>query len=273
MINQPVLNSKTAALPLLQYTVSYSDKYLLPDDPHLDESHIHDCYELYINLRGDVSFLVNNHVYPVNAGDVIVTRPGDVHLCILNSACVHEHFCLWISVPNDAALSALLQDVFGKERYAFGGVCEKLANLLSSLRSSDKTVWQKTAWLLQLLALMEEKRGNSVGDLSAVMPHEVQNIVDDINENFAQMRSVGDILDRHYVSRATLTRWFHKYMHLSPKDFLEAKKLSYAKSLLESGMSVTDVYMQAGFGDCSHFIAVFKKRFGETPFRYKNHAK
>ena len=62
-------------------------------------------------------------------------------------------------------------------------------------------------------------------------------------------------------------------MHLSPKEFLEAKKLSYAKALLESGKSVTDVYTQVGFGDCSHFIAVFKKRFGETPFRYKSNKK
>lgn len=273
MINQPVLNSKTAALPLLRYTVSYSDKYLLPDDPQLDESHIHDCYELYIKLGGDVSFLVNNHLYSVQAGDVIVTRPGDVHLCILNSACVHEHFCLWISVPDDAELAAFLQDVFGKERYTFGNTRDKLTALLSAMRSQDKTVWQQTACLLQVLSLLRENGESHVDDICAVMPHEMQMIVDDINENFAQMRSIGDILARHYVSRATLARWFRKYMHLSPKEFLEAKKLSHAKSLLEGGMSVTDVYMQAGFGDCSHFIAVFKKRFGETPLRYKNHAK
>ena len=47
-------------------------------------------------------------------------------------------------------------------------------------------------------------------------------------------------------------------------------RLAYAKKLWDEGASVTDACMGAGFADCSHFIAVFKRRFGDTPFRYKS---
>ena len=83
----------------------YVNEYHTPKDPVLDPSHIHGYYEIYLNLTGDISFLVNNHIYAVQHGDMILTRPGDVHVCILNSPCVHEHVCLWLDMPLGHALA------------------------------------------------------------------------------------------------------------------------------------------------------------------------
>jgi AraC-like DNA-binding protein len=57
---------------------------------------------------------------------------------------------------------------------------------------------------------------------------------------------------------------------MSPHTFLEEKKLAYAKQLLMGGASVTDACFGAGFSDNSHFISVFKRKFGETPYKYKS---
>ena len=40
-----------------------------------DDAHIHDYCEVYFNVSGNVSFAVENKVYPVNTGDIIISKP------------------------------------------------------------------------------------------------------------------------------------------------------------------------------------------------------
>ena len=62
--------------------------------PTFPQPHSHDCYEFYINVSGDVSFLVENSLYPLSRGDVIIARPGEQHHCVYRSDKPHKMF--WI---------------------------------------------------------------------------------------------------------------------------------------------------------------------------------
>ena len=44
------------------------------------------------------------------------------------------------------------------------------------------------------------------------------------NNQFDQIQYINEIYDKFFVSPATLTRWFRKYIHLSPKEFLESNR-------------------------------------------------
>ena len=270
MIHHPTLDRTAVSFADTRYTISYKNDYHRPEDPELDESHIHGCYEIYFNLSGDVAFLVNNRIYAVQSGDVVFTAPGDVHLCIYNKACVHEHFCLWIQDSEDSAVITFLRNSFSEHQYSFLKERERLTELFHRLRSCEDPSLRQTALFLRLLTLLSDGGEKLPHEDQPLIPIEMQRIVDDINEHFVEFRHISDVQKRHYVSRATLDRWFRKYIHLSPKEFLEAKKLSYAKSLLENGTSVTDACIRAGFSDCSHFIALFRRRFGQTPLQFKN---
>ena len=73
--------------------VKYVD--ILPDDPtNSHDDHIHTECEIYINLTGDVSFMVENKIYPVRSGSVIITKPCEYHHCIFHSNRSHGH--LWV---------------------------------------------------------------------------------------------------------------------------------------------------------------------------------
>lgn len=72
-------------------------------------------------------------------------------------------------------------------------------------------------------------------------------------------------------SLATFKRDFEKIFHLSPSRWLQQKRLQEAYFLIkEKGRAPSDVYLDLGFEDLSHFSFAFKKRFGVAPSLVRN---
>ena len=76
--------------------VRYPDSEVTKELISRTHSHIHSFCEVYVNVSGDVSFVVEGKVYPIGYGDVIITKPNEFHHCVFHSERAHEHYCLWI---------------------------------------------------------------------------------------------------------------------------------------------------------------------------------
>jgi len=78
--------------------------------------------------------------------------------------------------------------------------------------------------------------------------------------------TINGVAEQIGVSRRTLNRLFNAE-ETTPTRWLWARRLELSKSLLESsaGQRVTDVALNCGFSDFSHFSRAFKSRFGMTP--------
>jgi AraC-like DNA-binding protein len=67
-------------------------------------------------------------------------------------------------------------------------------------------------------------------------------------------------------SLATFKRDFEKIFHTSPGRWLQQKRLAQAYYLIkEKGEKPSDVYLEVGFEDLSHFSFAFKKEYGKAP--------
>lgn len=67
-------------------------------------------------------------------------------------------------------------------------------------------------------------------------------------------------------SLATFKRDFAKIFELSPNKWLQKKRLEEARYLIkEKGRKPSEVYLEVGFEDLSHFSFAFKKNFGIAP--------
>ncbi|MBE6559061.1 MAG: helix-turn-helix domain-containing protein, partial [Ruminococcaceae bacterium] len=217
-------------------------------------------------------FLVNNNLYPVPEGDVVISRPGDIHMGIFHKAAVQEHICIWIDADFASPMFSFLRKEDFCPLFSFDEKTKKelmsLAFSLLDICENEGSELKKASYLLRILTIFEKDASPDAAAQSDI-PEPLQKILDDIHGNFAEIRSVSDILASHFVSSATLTRWFRQHLHTSPREYLESVRLSNAAVLLANGHSVTDACMRSGFSDCSHFIVLFKKKFGETPLKYK----
>lgn len=69
-------------------------------------------------------------------------------------------------------------------------------------------------------------------------------------------------------SLATFKRDFEKIFYLSPSRWLQLRRLQEAHYLIkEKGQAPSDVYLELGFENLSHFSFAFKKKYGVAPSR------
>lgn len=82
--------------------------------------------------------------------------------------------------------------------------------------------------------------------------------------------TVKDLSDICSVSDTYLRYLFKSEYNLSPIDYINKLRLSYAESLLLSGeYSVSDVCFMSGFNDTSYFSRSYKKFYGIPPMKAK----
>ena len=71
------------------------------------------------------------------------------------------------------------------------------------------------------------------------------------------------------VSPAYYRREFNRVYGTSPKEYFDALRIQYAKSLLETGyFSQKEIAMRCGFADVAYFRTVFKRKIGKSIRQY-----
>jgi AraC-like DNA-binding protein len=91
-----------------------------------------------------------------------------------------------------------------------------------------------------------------------------------IDANPADQHSLSQLSSLVAMSPFLFARVFRELIGVPPHRYLVQLRLARARTLLESGMSVTDTCYAAGFNNLSHFIRTFRRHFGLAPSAMKH---
>lgn len=92
-----------------------------------------------------------------------------------------------------------------------------------------------------------------------------------IHENYMNQILLQDIANQANISVGECCRCFRSMNLQSPNQYLLQYRISRAMEFLNNTeLSVTEIAMQCGFNDTSHFIQYFKKKTGMTPLEYRS---
>lgn len=236
--------------------------------------HIHDLCEIYVNLTGNVSFIVEKNIYSIKPGDIIITKPYEYHHCIYNDDSDHLHYWIMFSSHENPELFdffmerkrgtdnliRLPDDISGE----FLSLCERITKVNPMHRISSMALFfEIISYIAKGLAKY------NVQDANKNLPANVSNILNYINKNYYKINNINSLAADFHISIATLERYFKKHLSMTPKRYIEDKKLSHACMMLRQNYSVTEACFESGFDDYSHFITIFKKNFQTTPLKYK----
>ncbi|MBO5649760.1 MAG: helix-turn-helix domain-containing protein [Clostridia bacterium] len=250
--------------------IFYESRFTTIDDARNDGEHIHDFYEIYVNLAGDVSFLVEDNLYAIARGDIILSAPNKLHRCIYHSDCVHEHFCVWMKDIPYAPLKEQMKNSHkivlpDQQRDALIQHCFTFNNCHDDPSLQFRAA-QSFFGILDIISsgAVQSQTGPQI------LPEPLSEIMNYISSRFKDPTcTTTQICKDFYISKSTLCRRFHRYLQTTPSDYIESKRLSEAKKLLLTGHSVQNACISSGFSDCSYFIMRFRRKFGITPYRFQ----
>lgn len=266
MASQTIFFPPIEAFPF-QITYTEIDRYSPRNTFH---SHTHPQCELYINVSGDVSFMVEDRIYPVSRGNIILARPNEYHHCIYHSDALHKHFWILFSSDQNAQLLSSVLDRHASGQNLFTlppEQTEVLLHLCHQMAQQPQSQIAQYSRFFQLMQLLEDAHSADIGPSNC--PKALVNALDYIAAHFHEPLSIAQLARQAYVSINTLERLFAAELNMSPSAYLRKKRLAFAARLLLQGCSVTAACEESGFSDCAYFISVFRKAYGMTPLQYK----
>lgn len=86
-----------------------------------------------------------------------------------------------------------------------------------------------------------------------------------IEADYARELTLDDLAAAAGLSAYYFARAFRRIVGLPPHRYLTAVRLRHAARLLTQGAAVTRTCYEVGFGSLSHFVTLFRKRFGVVP--------
>jgi len=92
-----------------------------------------------------------------------------------------------------------------------------------------------------------------------------------LKDHAAEPVTLGDLARQAHVSQSHLGFLFRSELGTTFKLLLQQQRIEHAKQLLRGGqrLRITDVALQVGFGDLSHFEKSFRRLVGVSPRSYR----
>jgi YesN/AraC family two-component response regulator len=144
--------------------------------------------------------------------------------------------------------------------------------LESQAKSSSHLLFLQTL-LVQLLILssrqMDAGHEQHLGHPSS-MHEKVSEIVQYINDHFADPLNLASVAGQFYISPYYLCRIFKEATGFTFNEYLSGVRLKEAQRLLrETRLKVVQIVEKAGFGSIAQFGRVFKEANGISPVNYR----
>ena len=252
------------------------------DTPENHKLHINNYLEVYVYVQGNHQYMVENKIYSLQRGDIILISPREVHKALPLESCMYERFYLLVDErcfddfvynPLSALLKpcANMENLISPQPEIRKRILDLLYGISDCFTKDENRQTQALGLVLQLLDLCIRQRMHTAPSENAVasVPQLLEKILFYVAENTASIQSTVQIADALGISSQYLSSYFSKHIGTPLSVYVQTKKIALAKDLLDQGADVTGACFESGFNDCSYFIRIFKKHVGVTPLRYQ----
>ncbi len=245
-----------------------------------------DEHEIYICVQGEATACIGDQTYPVTSGTVILYSPNETHELYTTSLEPYDRYVLLFHYSELATLwngveETLLTMFSAREQYQNNllhlhshefqhliTMLEKALSYQSVDNGADNALLY--AQLFKILHFLNQKY------LQAAKSQEsnyhfpiVAKALNLIEQQFITLQQVEDLASQLHISNSYLARVFKRQVGTSVYEYIRNMKFAYAVKLLSKGHSVTQACFDSGFNSYSHFIQMFKRKYGTTPHKYQ----
>lgn len=236
--------------------------------------HNHDFEELVIVERGSAMHMLNGEAHFIQSGDVFYINRQDYHyyqnlgsLCLTNILIRPE--VKFYFIPS---VESLLKESFSYHptEYLHLGIRDRIVffEFMKDLQlclegQCKRQAIKREGLLLQMFSLFETKhnlRDSREKNLA------IERILEMVRLEHCEKVDWKQLCQQYGISPRTLFRHVKDITGYTPEQYLIMLRLRTAKDFIQhSDISISDVALQSGFKNFSHFSRCYKAEFFVTP--------
>lgn len=250
--------------------------------------HRHEGYEFYLFLRGNVNCYVEQQCFHMERGDLLVIRPGQYHRPAMLDQSSYERITLNLQDSLLKKLSTSKTDLsavfyaYSRDKVCFVHLSDPLLQQYLSLIASIEAHLEEDSFGSDLLAesdflrlfVLINKAFTTTGQQSSnIMPKLIRDLLRYIDSHLAERITLETLEQEFYLNGTYISRQFKKHTGLTLRNYVLERRISHARVLLATDLSITEVCQQSGFSDYANFIRSFTKTVGMSPGKYAKQLK
>ena len=230
--------------------------------------HTHDICEMIFIKKGDVMAIIGAKTYKLRRGSLIIFRPHIPHRIIVEG----EEYERYDIIFDEKILANRMFEKIPEatDVINFGGnsMVEELLRKMDyyyinfegdNVRLLITNVIEELVLNLTLVAGDESNQG-----LISVNPA-IKRAVEYIDKFYTDKITIEEVCKNLYITKSHLHHLFINNLQISPKKYINYKRLAKARDLIRLGNKPTGIYMSCGFTDYATFFRNYKNQFGHTP--------
>lgn len=249
--------------------------------------HLHNSFEVYLFLQGDVNYWVEQSVYHLKRGTLLIFNNQEIHRVVNPSSKKYErlliHFHPNVIEPFNTEITNLLSCFIHREKGqnnaillsdrqldVFLSLVKKLSDALHSEKYGSDVLTRN--YLAEILIFINRLYQQNTDFLEQdTLSGRLHDILDYIEVHLSDDLSLDNISSHFSLDKSYLGRLFKKETGSTIYNYILLKRISLAKQLLSEGKNVSETCSLSGFNDYANFIRTFKKITGSSPSHYNTY--
>lgn len=252
------------------------------------EPHFHNYHEFMYIIRGKARVSINDRDYDAGPNSMLAISNLEKHHW-KTLKLPFERYCIMFKPEyfQTVVPDQVLASVFRNRPNSFIHLLQltqddsnQLLNLVHQMEEEIRT--EKPYWEMNLRSLFQSFIITLYRNYRSFFPVpsinkttalilEIQKYIESNCENEI---TLVDTAQKYYIDRYYLSHQFKAVTGFSFKEYLILQRIAKAKDLIcFSSENITEISLSSGFNNVSHFIRIFKKYEGITPYQYRKRMK
>lgn len=266
-------------------TEEYIFEHRISTNWFMEDSHFHDGYEIFLSLSDGLQFFVNNKVYPINRGDLMIFNSMDLHRALIPADIQYERIYLIFSPGYVRSLSTARTDLLScflkSGRKDSVHLCDtQLESILACFAQcgahqitsrefgGDLLKKMSLANLLIFVNTCFDSGAQAIHSLKTRNSAWARNLQKHIVSHLGEDLTLDTLAAEFYISKRHMESVFKEYCGFSVGEFIISMRILKARELLRQGIRVTEAGEAVGYRNTSHFCRIFKQHTGVSPKKY-----
>lgn len=231
--------------------------------------HYHaEAYEIHYLTRGRMDVVVNSTVQQLRAGDVLVTRPREIHAGVGDIQQQSEFYWIRLAVEGASPIVAEVLPILADRRmfsvgHSVGQTFEAILN--EHIEPRGRSAAAVGALVDYLLVELDRATGPDTSKFSEL----TLRCLELLKEDLGHPQGLTGVAKRLGVPPSLLTRQFREEVGESPAKFYLHARLDAAGKMLAEGMSTRRIANILGYSSPQNFATTFRREMGMTPTEYR----